>query len=110
MIFKVYELEKLDLNKNKYFLFYGENQGHKNEIIEKKFKSTHSDSIYQYDENDVLNNRENFFNTILNKSFFENTDIVAIHQLIIKDHSFFSESFTNDPYFIFKLKSKSIPF
>ncbi len=80
MIFKVYELEKLDLNKNKYFLFYGENQGHKNEIIEKKFKSTHSDSIYQYDENDVLNNRENFFNTILNKSFFENTKLIIINR------------------------------
>ena len=42
---------------------------------------------------------------INDKPFFENTDIVAVHQLTIKDHSFFSESFTNDPYFIFKLKN-----
>ena len=79
MIFKVYELAKIDVSKNKYFLFYGENQGHKNEVIQ-KFKKSYSESIYQYDESEILNNIENFFNTILNKSFFENTKLIVINR------------------------------
>ena len=79
MIFKVYELAKIDVSKNKYFLFYGENQGHKNEVIQ-KFKKSYLESIYQYDESEILNNIENFFNTILNKSFFENTKLIVINR------------------------------
>ena len=37
MIIKSFELSKID-NKNKFFLFYGENQGYKNQIIQEKFK------------------------------------------------------------------------
>ena len=40
MIFKAYELEKVNLKEIKYFLLYGENQGHKSEIIEKNLKVT----------------------------------------------------------------------
>ena len=38
MIFKSFEIEKINLVNKKYFLFYGENQGYKNQIIEEKFK------------------------------------------------------------------------
>ena len=38
MIIKSFEVEKIDLKKNFNFLFYGENQGYKSELIEKKFK------------------------------------------------------------------------
>ena len=79
MIFKVYELAKIDVSKNKYFLFYGENQGHKNEVIQ-KFKKSYLESIYQYDESEILNNIENFLNKILNKSFFENTKLIVINR------------------------------
>ena len=37
MILKSFEIEKKIVN-NKFFLFYGENQGYKNKIIEEKFK------------------------------------------------------------------------
>ena len=70
MIIKFFELEKVDLKTKQFFLLYGENQGLKNEIIEKKFKKNYSKNTYNYEENDVLNNKENFFNTILSKSFF----------------------------------------
>ena len=37
MILKTFELEKKNIKIKNFFLFYGENQGLKNEIIEKKF-------------------------------------------------------------------------
>lgn len=37
MIVKSFEINKIN-NSHKIFLFYGENEGHKNEIIEDKFK------------------------------------------------------------------------
>ena len=42
MIIKSFELEKIDLKNKKFFLLYGENQGLKNELIEKKFKIIYS--------------------------------------------------------------------
>ena len=80
MIIKFFELEKVDLKTKQFFLLYGENQGLKNEIIEKKFKKNYSSNTYNYEENDILNNKENFFNTILSKSFFENEKLIIINR------------------------------
>ena len=80
MIVKSFELDKIDLKKNQFFLLYGENQGLKNEIIEKKFKKNYSKNIYNYEENEILNNEENFFNDILSKSFFENEKLIIINR------------------------------
>ena len=79
MIIKTFELNKID-HKNKFFLFYGENQGHKNQIIEEKFKKKHTECTYNYDESDILNNKENFFNNILSKSFFEEEKLFIINR------------------------------
>ena len=37
MIVKLLEIEK-NIANNKFFLFYGQNQGYKNQVIEEKFK------------------------------------------------------------------------
>ena len=42
MIVKSFELNKIDLKKNKIFLFYGENEGLKNQIIENNYKKKYS--------------------------------------------------------------------
>ena len=62
MIIKSFELNKIDLKGKKYFLLYGENQGHKNEIIKKKFSAEYSENIFHYEENEVIKNEEGFFN------------------------------------------------
>ena len=80
MIFKAYELEKVNLKEIKYFLLYGENQGHKSEIIEKKFKSNFPESFNSYEEKEIIDNRENFFNEILTKSFFEKEKLIIINR------------------------------
>jgi len=77
MIIKSFELNKVDLNNKRFFLLYGENQGHKNELIQKKFR-TNLKNIYNYEESEILNNEENFFNNILSRSFFENEKLIII--------------------------------
>ena len=78
MIVKSFELNKIDLKNKNFFLLYGENQGHKNEVIEKKFKKIFSDNIFNYEEAEVINNEEDFFNNVLSKSFFENEKLIII--------------------------------
>ena len=83
MIVKSFELDKVKI-KSYFFLFYGENQGHKNQIIKDKFQINHKDSTYNYDENEILINREEFFNNILSKSFFENEKLIIINRVTDK--------------------------
>jgi DNA polymerase-3 subunit delta len=93
MIVKSFELDKIDLKKNQFFLLYGENQGLKNEIIEKKFKKNYSKNIYIYEENEILNNEENFFNDILSRSFFENEKLIIINRTSDKIKNLIEEIF-----------------
>ena len=74
MIIKSYEIDKKDLKQNRFFLLYGENQGHKNEIIKNKFFG----NVYRYEENEIIGNEEAFFNNILSKSFFENEKLIIV--------------------------------
>jgi len=78
MIIKSFELNKINLEEKKFFLLYGENQGHKIEIIEKKFKKNFNESVYFYEEGEILNNEQNFFSNILSKSFFESKKLIII--------------------------------
>ena len=80
MIIKSYELSKIDLKKNFFFLFYGENEGYKKQIIEEKFRKIYIENIYIYEENEILQNHESFFNNILTKSFFENEKPIIINR------------------------------
>jgi DNA polymerase III subunit delta len=91
MIIKSFQLEKIDIRKNNFFLFYGENQGHKSETIEKLFKKKFSKNIYLYEENEILKNPENFLNSILTKSFFENEKLIIINRSSDKIHNIIEE-------------------
>lgn len=78
MIKKSYEIEGLNLEKYSYFLFYGENSALKNEIIDKHFKTKYINSTFRYEENEVLNDVEKFFEKIITKSFFEKQKLLII--------------------------------
>ncbi len=83
MIIKSFEMEKVAIKHN-FFLFYGENQGYKNQIIEEKFKTKYKENTYYYEEEDILNNKTNFFNDILSKSFFDNEKLIIISRVTDK--------------------------
>ena len=84
MIQKAFEINKIDLNKYNLYLFYGENEGYKNEIIKNKFEKLYPNQIYRYDEKEVLEKKNEFFNGILSKSFFENQKIIIISRVTDK--------------------------
>ena len=79
MIIKSFEINKVDYKKQ-FFLFYGNNQGHKNQIIKEKFKKKYSECTYYYDESEIINNKEIFFSNILSKSFFEKEKLIIINR------------------------------
>ena len=78
MIIKSYEINKINFKKNYFFLFYGENEGFKNETIQTYFEKKYLDKTYRYDEKEILDSKENFFNSILTKSFFDNEKLIII--------------------------------
>ena len=84
MIIKSFESSKINLKKNNFFLFYGKNEGYKTQIIEEKFKKNYKENIYIYDENEILQNQDSFFNNILSKSFFENEKLIIISRITEK--------------------------
>ena len=75
MIKKNYELSNLKQNYN-YFLFYGKNEGLKNETII-NLNSKKKD-ILNYDEKEVLENQNFFIEKILSKSLFDEDKIIII--------------------------------
>ena len=75
MIVKSLEINKIKDIKN-FFLFYGKNEGHKNQII--KFLLKESEEIFKYDEKEIIENSNKFVEDILTKSLFEQKKIIII--------------------------------
>ena len=79
MIIKSFEIDKKKLDNQDLFLIYGENEGLKKEIIQvikKKFKG----EIENYDEAQILNNNELFYEKIFNQSLFDKEKIIIINR------------------------------
>ena len=81
MIIKSFETNKLNTLKQNFFLFYGENEGFKNQIINNEFENFFKKNIYRYEEKEILDSPEIFFNSIVSKSFFENEKIIVISRV-----------------------------
>ena len=79
MIIKSYEISKQKFDKQNFFLVYGENEGLKNETIQ-ILKKNFNGNIERYDETQILNNNENFYEKIFNKSLFEKEKIIIINR------------------------------
>jgi DNA polymerase-3 subunit delta len=76
MILKNYEINKINQNINHFILFYGKNEGLKNEALHTLIKN--ENNISNYDEKEILDNENNFIESILSKSLFELEKIVVI--------------------------------
>ena len=93
MIQKAFEINKINLKKYNFYLFYGENEGYKNEIIKNKFEQLYQNQTYRYDEKEVLEKKNEFFNSILSKSFFENEKLIIISRVTDKIKDIIEEIF-----------------
>ena len=78
MIFKHYEIQKINIDINNILLFYGKNQGYKESEILKLIKSNKDRSTLKYDEKEIINNPEIIYDEVLSNSLFENKKILII--------------------------------
>ena len=76
MILKNYEIEKINLEFTKFILCYGQNEGYKNQSI--KILTKNYNEISVYDEKEVLDNTENFLESLYSKSLFQERKTVII--------------------------------
>ena len=76
MILKSYELKKSNLNLKKFFLFYGKNEGLKNEVLDILAKD--KNKISNFEEKEILDNEDNFIENILSQSLFEQEKLILI--------------------------------
>ena len=76
MIIKSFELNKIKISTGNLILFYGKNEGEKNQYI-KDLKKKNKEILY-YEEKVILEDSNSFLNSILTKSLFENERVVFI--------------------------------
>ena len=80
MIKKPYQVNKDDLNKVQFYLFYGVNEGAKYDKINELLLNVNKENIFKYDESSILSDHNNLFDRILNKSLFEEKKIIIIQK------------------------------
>jgi DNA polymerase-3 subunit delta len=76
MILKSYDIKKLNLKTYSLFLFYGKNQGLKNDAL--NILTKNEKNIQKYEEKEILDNENNFIENILSKSLFEKEKFIVI--------------------------------
>jgi DNA polymerase-3 subunit delta len=76
MIIKSFEINKINLDLNNLFLLYGKNNGFKNEFTKNIIKK--KNNVFNYEEKDILDNKDNFIEDLLTKSLFDDQKIVII--------------------------------
>jgi DNA polymerase-3 subunit delta len=76
MIIKSYEINKINPDLYNFLLFYGKNEGLKNEITKIIIKK--QSNVLHYDEKEILDNENDFIERILTKSLFEEKKIIII--------------------------------
>ena len=83
MILKFYELNKINISKQNLILFYGNNEGLKKEEISKLY-NTSKNKILRYEEKEILENREIFFQELYSGSLFEDKKFIVINRVTDK--------------------------
>jgi len=109
MILKLAELNKLKLENYTFYLFYGDNEGLKEETIRKFFEKKYQNKIHRYEEKEILDNINDFYNTVLTKSFFDNEKLIIISRVSDKVRAIIEELIEKKPDDIqFILNSKNL--
>ena len=76
MIIKHFNLNKIELTKNKFVLFYGKNDGLKKESLNMLLKKFNNVSFFE--EKEILDNSKHFIENLLSGSLFEDQKIISI--------------------------------
>ena len=89
MIIKFFETNKINIENTKKILLYGKNEGLKNEVIENFLKK--KENIYNYEEKEILADKNYFIENILSKSLFEEEKIIIIKRASEKIYNLINE-------------------
>ena len=109
MILKSFELNKLKLENYNFYLFYGDNEGLKEETIINFFEKKYQDRVYRYEEREILDNVSDFYNSVLTKSFFDADKLIVISRVSDKIRVVIEELIEKKPEDIqFILNSKNL--
>ena len=97
MILKSFELKNLNLKNYNFYLFYGDNEGLKEEIIKNLFEKSYLGKVHRYEEKEILDNKGNFFSSVLTKSFFDNEKLIIINRATEKINEVIEDLIEKDP-------------
>tara|TARA_Y100000816_G_C26099980_1_gene582761 strand:+ start:1727 stop:2722 length:996 start_codon:yes stop_codon:yes gene_type:complete len=89
MIVKSYEINKINPIDEKFFLFYGKNDGLKNEATIELLRN--KEEIFSYDEKEILSDPDKFIEDVMSKSLFEDEKIIIIKRVTDKILNLISE-------------------
>ena len=78
MIIKSFELDKIKSFTSASHLIYGNNEGIKDDIISNYYLKNFDGEVLKYDEQEILNNKDEFISNLLNKSLFEKNKLLII--------------------------------
>ena len=81
MILKSFNLNNANTN---IFLFYGNNEGLKEEEINRLYEKNKELEKIKYEEKDILSDLENFYSVIFNRSFFDDEKFIIIKNVTDK--------------------------
>ena len=84
MILKAYETNKINIQNNKILLLFGDNEGAKSDVIKGLLSRNKIKNFYNYDEKEILENQDSFFDSILSKSLFEKEKVIIIKRVTEK--------------------------
>ena len=108
MILKSFELNKLKLENYNFYLFYGDNEGLKEDTIKNFFEKKYQNKIHRYEEKEILDNIDDFYNNVFTKSFFDNEKLIIINRVSDKIREIIEELIekkTEDIQFILNSKN-----
>jgi len=108
MILKSFELNKLKLENYNFYLFYGDNEGLKEDTIKNFFVKKYQNKIHRYEEKEILDNIDDFYNNVFTKSFFDNEKLIIINRVTDKIREIIEELIekkTEDIQFILNSKN-----
>ena len=80
MIYKSYQINKINLDDCKFILFYGKNNGAKSDAINELKKKISNKNYTTIDENQILENTELFYNSLISQSLFEEKKNIIINR------------------------------
>jgi len=76
MIYKSFEINKINKNLIHIMLFYGKNDGLKNQALNDLIED--KKNIFNYEEKEILDNENNFIENVLTKSLFDPQKFIVI--------------------------------